>query len=141
MKLTTEVQPGGMVIVRLQGRFDQITAPVVRQRLSLLIEMGYVCLVINMSYVSSLDHDGAIALFLEWQKTQQVEGYLYLTQVSDYVLHVFEEVQINTTPYVHPTLGLVLCFASTADKSVAITTHCSNNSSVTMCSQDLLTAA
>lgn len=141
MKLTTEIQPGGMVIVCLQGRLDQITAPVVRQRLSILIEMGYVCLIVNMSYVSSLDHDGAIVLFDEWERAQQVGGYLYLSHVSDYAQHVFDELRIDTIPYAHPTFGAVLCFVSTADKPEAVMTHCSNNCCTMICSRDLMTAA
>jgi anti-sigma B factor antagonist len=62
MKISTKVEPGGIIVVHLNGKLDQITIPVVRKRLSLTLAMGYRQMVINLDRVVSLEQEGVAML-------------------------------------------------------------------------------
>ncbi len=69
--------------VELEGRLDQITAPAVRQRLSLLTKLGYCRLSINLAGVTCLEKEGLDALYQSMQEAQRTGGNLWITNLTE----------------------------------------------------------
>lgn len=76
MRISTDVRPGSIIIVRLEGRLDQLTASVVQKRLSLFIQMGYRRVIVVLDGILSLEKEGLDALSAVTQEAQQVGSSL-----------------------------------------------------------------
>jgi anti-anti-sigma factor len=83
MKLSTVMGKDGIMHVELAGRLDQITAPAVSQRLSLLIELGYCRLCINLADVTCLEKEGLDTLYQAMQEAQRAGGNLCITNLTE----------------------------------------------------------
>lgn len=91
--------------MRLDGRLDQITAPAVKQRLSLLIHMGHPRMIVDLSKVTALDRDGIRILHDEWQEAQKVGGDLCLLLLGEQVQRVQDATYDQTSPDMYSNIG------------------------------------
>lgn len=94
--------------MRLDGRLDQITAPAVKQRLSLLIRMGHPRMIVDLSKVTALDRDGIRILHDEWQEARHVGGDLCLLLLREQVQRIQDATWEQASPDMYSNMGEAL---------------------------------
>jgi anti-sigma B factor antagonist len=84
-------RPDGSVLLTITGELDIATVPVVRERLSAVIEAGARRLVVDLRDVSFMDSTG-LAAFIHAKMRLGDEGHLTLVMEPDSYAHLIFEV-------------------------------------------------
>lgn len=90
-------QKGDVLILRLTGRLDAVTSPLIEQQVGDLIsEKDTFYLLMDFSGVSYLSSAGMRMLLATTKKIKAVGGKFILCNVADSVLHVLEMSEFDT---------------------------------------------
>ena len=99
-----ESRPGGVAVVRLQGRLDSAAAAAARRGLNQVVAAGYRRLVIDLHDVDYLDSSGLLSLINGLKATRQVGGDLRIARADAAAGPVIEMADLDRVFRIYPTV-------------------------------------
>ncbi len=103
MELITEKQ-GAVVVVKLKGRLDSLTAPSFEQRCLNLLEAGESRFAVDMGELEYISSAGIRSLLNVADMLKAKDGGLALSRISGMVEKVFEIAGVPSMFSLYPTL-------------------------------------
>ncbi len=83
-------QEEGATIVKLEGRLDSVSSPVLDKRLAELVEGGASALILNFAGLSYISSAGLRSILVVSKKMKAQNGRIALTCAQDMVMEVFK---------------------------------------------------
>lgn len=90
IQLRTKRLPGNAIVVEVEGDVDVFTADHLTQALDMLMERGFLDLIVNLEDVQLLDTSGLGALVAARKKASELGGSLGLVFVNPHIRKIFE---------------------------------------------------
>ncbi len=84
----TEREENGVLVLRVDGRLDATSSPLVEKRVSSFIESGHKQLVLNFEHVEFLSSAGLRTLLSLTKKLKSLHGKMVIAAVNDEVMEV-----------------------------------------------------
>lgn len=107
----TSREQDGRTIVTVGGEIDVYTAPVLREKLNVLVGEGHHHLIVDMESVDFLDSTGLGVLVGGLKKVRQHEGSLHLVCTGEKILKVFRITGLTKVFPIHDTVDEALAAA------------------------------
>lgn len=93
----------GVIIVRIEGRMDAASAPVLERKLAEKIEAGKIKLVLDFAKVNYLSSAGMRLLLSTTKKLKSEKGGLHLCSVSEEVMEIIKMAGFERIIQIFPT--------------------------------------
>ncbi|BAU31431.1 STAS domain-containing protein [Microcella alkaliphila] len=85
MKIDVVDGPGGVVVLKPEGRLNMVAAPAVREAVSSIVDSGRSKVAVDLSGVEFIDSSGLGALISGLKTTRQAGGDLRIAGANDQV--------------------------------------------------------
>jgi len=92
-----------VVILRLDGRIDAATAPLLDRKIQALIEEGHIQIALDFAYVDYLSSAGMRVLLSEGRKLHAKQGTFVLFSLSSEVEEVLKMAGFDRILHIFPT--------------------------------------
>lgn len=101
MKIDVVDGPGGVVVLKPEGRLNMVAAPAVREAVSSIVDSGRSKVAVDLSGVEFIDSSGLGALISGLKTTRQAGGDLRIAGANDQVKLVLSLTNLERvlTPY------------------------------------------
>jgi len=97
-----------VTLLILVGRFSAASAPQVREKIKQLTDDNHIEIILDMSAVNFLDSSGLAALVSALKCTRKRGGWLRLAGVTDAVMNVFKQNQLDRVFTIHSNVEAAL---------------------------------
>jgi len=85
-----EEEKGSILILRIEGRLDAITSPVLDEKITSLIDSGKHLLMLDLEKVDYLSSAGLRLLLSALKKLEGIKGKMAVTSVQDDVMELIK---------------------------------------------------
>lgn len=96
-------EKGDVVVVRVSGRLDAATSPLLEKQIMSIIEGGHFKLVLNMSSVDYLSSAGMRLMLSVSKKLRHLEGKVVACSMNDDVMEVIKMAGFTQVLEIYPT--------------------------------------
>ncbi|MCC7076509.1 MAG: STAS domain-containing protein [Acidimicrobiia bacterium] len=91
-----EAERGEYTVVSVGGEIDVYTAPVLRERLTEVLDRGVAKIVVDLSQVQFLDSTGLGVLVVAMRRVEAADGSMVVVCDRPHILKVFEITGLST---------------------------------------------